>query len=197
MDDDQLQELLYQALETELGGVQIYESALRCVKDEELRTEWERYLAQTTHHVELVEQLIRDFDLDSATETRGRTEVRYIGNSLVNAMEASLEEGLGEATELLAAECVTLAETKDHLNWELLGEASRAMSGLRGKALKAVVQEVEQEEDEHLYHSARWTRELWLDALGIRAVLPPPEERKNVRTAIGPARAKQSRSSMK
>ena len=31
MKDKQLHELLYQLLETELGGVHVYETALRCV----------------------------------------------------------------------------------------------------------------------------------------------------------------------
>jgi hypothetical protein len=35
---------------------------------------------------------------------------------------------------------------------------------------------VEDEEDEHLYHSAGWSRELWIDSLGLLAELPPPEE---------------------
>ena len=34
---------------------------------------------------------------------------------------------------------------------------------------------------------------LWLQSLGQPAVLPPPEEKKDVKTAIGAARAKASR----
>ena len=34
----------------------------------------------------------------------------------------ALDGGKPEAAELVAAECVVLAETKDHLNWELIGE---------------------------------------------------------------------------
>jgi hypothetical protein len=52
---------------------------------------------------------------------------------------------------------------------------------------------VEQEEDEHLYHTSGWTRELWIEALGMPAVLPPPEEEQDVHTAIEAARAKKSR----
>jgi len=37
---------------------------------------------------------------------------------------------------------------------------------------------------------------LWLDSLGFPAVLPPPEEEKDVKTAIGAARAKQERKGM-
>jgi hypothetical protein len=44
MKREQLIELLYQGLETELGGTQVYETALRCVQNDELRKEWEEYL---------------------------------------------------------------------------------------------------------------------------------------------------------
>jgi hypothetical protein len=61
------------------------------------------------------------------------------------------------------------------------------------KAIDAAVEEIADEEDEHLYHSKGWCRELSIAALGLKAVLPPPEERKDVKTAIGAARAKQTR----
>ena len=84
-----------------------------------------------------------------------------------------------------------LAETKDHLDWELLGKCAEKLNGEQRKALADAVEEVEDEEDEHLYHSKGWCRELWIESLGMRAVLPPPEERKDVKTAIGAARAEQ------
>ena len=55
---------------------------------------------------------------------------------------------------------------------------------------------MEEQEDEHLYHTMGWSRELWLEGLGLPAVLPPPEEKKDVKTAIGAERAKQSRTEM-
>jgi hypothetical protein len=39
MNEEQTRELLYQALETELGGVEVYTTALRCVLNEELKSE--------------------------------------------------------------------------------------------------------------------------------------------------------------
>jgi rubrerythrin len=196
MKDAQLHELLYQALETELGGVQVYEMALRCVQNDDLQEEWEKYHKQTTNHVEIVEGLLRSFDLDPAVETPGRTVVRHIGTSLVKAMKMALDEGPQEAAELVAAECVTLAETKDHLNWELIGVAATRVRGEPGKALRSALEEVEEQEDEHLYHTTGWARELWIESLGMPSVLPPPEEQKDVKTAIGAARAKQVRSDM-
>jgi rubrerythrin len=196
MKDDQVHALLYQALETELGGVQVYEMALKCVQNEELLEEWQKYHDQTTHHVELVEGLLNTFGLDASTETPGRTVVKHIGTSLVKAMEMALSAGPPAAAELVAAECVTLAETKDHLNWELLGEVAKRLKGPQAKALNAALEEIEEQEDEHLYHTTGWGRELWIESLGIPAVLPPPEEQKDVKTAIGAARAKQARADM-
>jgi hypothetical protein len=111
-------------------------------------------------------------------------------------MEMALTDGPKEGAELVAAECVTLAETKDHLNWELIGGVAGRAKGARGEALRAAYKEVEDQEDEHLYHTTGWARELWLKSLGMPSVLPPPEEQKEVKTAIGAARAKQARSEM-
>ena len=47
MKDEEIRELLYQALETELGGVQVYTTALRCVVNDDLKKEWDKYLEQT------------------------------------------------------------------------------------------------------------------------------------------------------
>lgn len=196
MRKEQIAELLYQALETEKGGVQIYETAVRCAVNEDLKEEWEEYLEQTQRHVEIVEGLFETFGLDPETETPGRLVVRHIGESLVRAMEMAMDAGNADGAEIVAAECIALAETKDHLNWQLMGLLARKLTGDEAKALKAAHEEVEDEEDEHLYHTKGWGRELWIAALGMPAVLPPPEEKKDVKTAIGAERAKQARDDM-
>lgn len=189
----QVEELLYQALETEKGGVQIYQTALRCAVNEDLKEEWERYLEETQNHVDIVSNLLEEMDLDVDAETPGRKVVRHIGQSLVKAMEMALSEGSPEAAQLVACECVVHAETKDHLNWELIGELAANSDGDAVEILQEAYDEVEDEEDEHLYHTQGWTRELWIDSLGMEAVLPPPEEVEDVDTAIDAAKAKQSR----
>jgi hypothetical protein len=196
MEREQLNELLYQSLETELGGVQVYTTALQCAVNEDLKEEWGEYLEQTENHVEIMQRTVEALGLDPDTETPGRQVVRHIGESLVKAMEMALQSGNPAAAQLVAAECVTLAETKDHLNWDLIGEASKKLKGEEAKALKEAYDEVEEEEDEHLYHTTGWTRELWIESLGMPAVLPPPEEEKDVKTAIGAARAKHARGNM-
>ena len=189
----QVENLIYEALETEMGGVQVYTTALRCVQNEELKEEWQEYLEQTTHHVQVMKGVCEELGLDVDRETPGRQIVRSKGKALVAAMEAALKAGKPGAAELVACECVVDAETKDHQNWELMGMVSAKLTGEEQKALKEACEEVEDEEDEHLYHTMGWCRELWLDSLGLPAQLPPPEEAKDVKTAIGAARAKQAR----
>jgi rubrerythrin len=193
MRDEQVNELLYQALETELGGVQVYETALRCTVNEDLREEWQGYLDETKNHVEIVNDIFTELELDPEMETPGRAVVRFKGEALVKAMNMALEAGDMTAAQLVAAECVVDAEIKDHANWELIGEVASELKGPRAQVLQAAYEQVEEEEDEHLYHTQGWARELWFESLGMTAVLPPPEEQKKVKTAIGAARAEQSR----
>jgi rubrerythrin len=197
MKSEQVAELLYQALETEKGGIQIYETALKCVVNDELKEEWQEYLEQTRTHEQIVLEVMEQMGLDPETETPGREVVRHIGESLVEAMEMALEAGKPEAAQLVACECVVLAETKDHLNWELIHEVADKSKGEQKQALKSAYERVEEEEDEHLYHTTGWGRELWIESLGMPAVIPPPEEEQDVKTAIGAARAKKARKRMK
>ena len=193
MHKEQIAELLYQAYETEQGGEKVYETALKCAENENLREEWEEYLEQTREHIEIVREAMEAFGLNPDVETPGRLVVRYLGTSLVQAMEMALDSGVPGAAQLVATECVVLAETKDHLNWELIGMCGEKLKGDEGKALKQAHGKVEEQEDEHLYHTQGWSRELWIDSLGMPAELPPPEEEKDVKSAIGAARAKASR----
>ena len=192
MNEKQLTELLMQSLEHEKGGVLVYETALKCAVNDDLREEWEEYLGQTRNHVRVLTDVCMAMGVDPELQSPGRTIVHKLGGSLVAAMEEALGSAPPEAAQLVACECVVLAETKDHLDWELLGKCADKLGGQKGKALKAAYEEIEDEEDEHLYHTRGWCRELWIESLGMKAILPPPEERKDVKTAIGAARAEQA-----
>jgi len=195
MNSEQVNELLYQALETELGGVQVYEMAIKCAVNKDLNEEWKKYLAETRHHVDVMTEVLGAFGLDPQTETAGRAVVRLKAQTLLQAMENALQAG-ADAAQLVAAECVVDAETKDHQNWELMNEVSQKLTGNEAKALKEAYSEVGEQEDEHLFHTMGWARELWIEALGMPAVLPPPEEEKDVKSAIGADRARQARKEM-
>jgi len=193
MPSAQLRELLLQSLEHERGGVLIYQTALECVLNRELRAEWEKYLAQTEKHVQILTETCEMLRLDPDEMTPGRKVVQHTGKSLVIAMKMALAASDPAAAELVACECVVLAETKDHADWELIGQCAKTLEGEEAQALQQAYRQVEDEEDEHLYHSRGWCRELWLKSLGMKAVLPPPEEKEDVKTAIDAAKAEQRR----
>ena len=195
-DQAQLKELLLQMMETELGGEQVYRTALSCAVNGDLREEWQTYLDETLRHQDVVGSLCAALDIDPDEESPGRAVVRHQGESLVKAMQMAKASAPQAAAQLVACECVVLAETKDHSNWELLGRVAERATGEAGKALKAAHADVEKDEDHHYYHTKGWCRELWIESLGMPAVLPPPEEAKDVETAIGAARAEQQRDAM-
>jgi rubrerythrin len=186
-----MQELLLQALEHEKGGVLVYETALKCVVNPDLRAEWEKYLEETRKHVRVLNEVFAALKLDPYQETPGRQVVRYLGSSLVQAMQMALTSSPPEAAQLVACECVVMAETKDHLDWELIGKCAERSSGNEKSVLMNAYDQVEDQEDEHVYHSKGWCRELWIESLGMRAILPPPEETQHVKTALEAAQAEQ------
>jgi rubrerythrin len=192
----QVKELLLQALETERGGIQVYTHAIQAAVNKDLRKEWEEYLEETRTHEKVLLNVFAELGLDPEEKSPGRAVVAHQGESLVAAISMAMENADPSGAELVAGECVVLAETKDHLNWELIGHVAKNTTGNEAKVLKAAFEAVEKDEDHHLYHTTGWTRELWIQALGFPAVLPPPEEVKQVETAIGASRAEQARDEM-
>lgn len=193
MDRDQLNELLYQAYETELGGEKLYRKAIECAVNDDVRGEWEKYLEETITHQDKVEEILAAAGLDPQVDTAGRQAIRIKAEALVAAMDTARTEGGPIAGQLAAAESIVEAESKDFANWELIGKMAEHATGDLAKVMKAKYEEVSEEEAEHLFHTMGWARELWLDSLGVPAVLPPPEEEKSVKTQIGAARAEQQR----
>ncbi|MET5020940.1 hypothetical protein AAHH78_39305, partial [Burkholderia pseudomallei] len=74
--------------------------------------------------------------LDPDDKTRGRAALAGLGKALVEVIADARGGGNPLVAQIVAAECVVLAETKEHLNWELMG-------------LDFVVPD----EDHHLYHT--------------------------------------------
>jgi len=192
----QLHELLYQSLETERGGIKIYQTALSCAVNEDLKMEWQQYLDQTLTHEQVLLDIFDELGLDPDTITPGTVVVAHIGGSLVKAMHMAKAGGNAVTAQLVAGECVVLAETKDHQNWQLIGHLAMHGQGEETQALKKAFDLVSQDEHHHLYHTQGFLRELWIESLGLPAILPPPEEIKKVETAIGAARAELQRDDM-
>ena len=189
----QIKELLLQSIEHELGGVILYQTALEAVINDELREEWERYLEQTQNHVDVLAEACLTLGIDPDEMTPARKIVQHNGKSLAVAIKMALAANDPSAAEIVACECIVLAETKDHFNWELIAKCANELPPEQSDAFLQAYRQVEEEEDEHLYHTKGWCRELWFRALGFNAELPPPEEERDVRTAVEAAKADQER----
>jgi len=189
----QLTELLLQSLEHERGGVKVYRTALQCARNSDLSKEWSKYLDQTERHVQVLTDICTKLRIDPGVRTPGCHIVRENGIALVRSMEMALAAGDPAAAEIVACEAVVLAETKDHADWELIGAAAKAAEGQAAEVLQAAYDTVEDEEDEHLYHTKGWCRELWLASLGLDAELPPAEEKADVKSEMAAARVKKNR----
>jgi hypothetical protein len=193
MDRSNLDELLLQAMETELGGEQLYLAAIDNAVNPDVREEWTKYLEETRTHQEVLERVLAAAGLDVDTESPGRELVRAKGEALVSTVEAARAAGDAKLGELVAAESIVEAESKDHQNWKLIGLMIEHVDGELAVALREAYDEVAEQEAEHLLHTMGWARELWLDFLGVPSVLPPPEEERHIATQIGAARAEQQR----
>lgn len=130
------------------------------------------------------------------SRTRGLKVADHIDASLVKAMQMAKTPGSVETAQRVAGDCVVLAETKDHLNWELIGHLATHGKGNATRIMKTVRDTVEHQKDHHLHHTTARTRELWIDSFGLPAASPPPAEVKQVEAAIGASRAEQARGSM-
>jgi len=184
MDEAQLQELLLQTLEHEIRGIALYQRAIECALNEDLREEWESHLEQTREHVGLLRAVCAARTIDPEAPSAGREIVAQLGRLLLGAIGQAAAGDSAEAAQLVACDCVALAETKEHFNWQLLGDCARHMRGPGRDELYAAYEDAEDQEDERLYHSMGWTRELWADRLGIRTLALRPQEQRDAASEL-------------
>jgi hypothetical protein len=144
--------------------------------------------AETRTHVTALERVCEAMKLDVAKETPGRAVVRHNGAAMVEAMKMALSTGTPAAAELVACECVVLAETKDHAE-----QVRAANDGRRSRRSQKRLRGRRKSGERAPLPCQGWCRELWLESSGLKSVLPPPEERHHVKTAIGAARAEKRR----
>ena len=76
MNQEQVIDLLLQSLEHERGGIKVYETALKCVQNDDLREEWEKYLEETQNHERVVMDRARP---SRSTPRRRRRDARSCG----------------------------------------------------------------------------------------------------------------------
>lgn len=118
MDQQQLTELILQSLEHERGGKLVCQTALTCTIDRGLSRELRDYLQEITCHIAALEGACASLGINPEEECPGRTVIRAFGLSLVHAMEKALAAGDPAAAEIVACECVVLADTADRLDFQ-------------------------------------------------------------------------------
>jgi hypothetical protein len=60
-------------------------------------------------------------------------------------MKKATAAGNPAAAQLVACECVVIAETKDHADWELLAKCAGELKGAQQQALKEACEVVEED----------------------------------------------------
>lgn len=78
---EQIHDLLYQALETELGGELVYTAALDCTVDADLRKEWQGYLDETKTHQRVLLTVFEELGLDPDAAVPSRAVVKHHGKA--------------------------------------------------------------------------------------------------------------------
>src|SRR5262249_61690510 len=111
--NEQIAELLYQALETEQGGIEVYTAALECAINADLRKEWQEYVEQTHNHERIVLELMDQLGLDPDLDTPGRLVVPPIREALVEAREMAPEGGPPGTAQHVARARVGPGQTKE------------------------------------------------------------------------------------
>jgi rubrerythrin len=184
MNNQVLLDKLSEFLMVEQCGWQLYRVVGERATDPELQARYQEFGQETDRHRTILTGLIGDLggDPDYVSPTARVAQVKSEALLQSALVSGPLSEAEREASDL---ENVLLAETKDHADWELLGQlAEQLPSGKARTAIEAAVAEVEPQEDEHL----GWAQTK-LAELGLKAIMgetPPPDPERLGRVVIEP-----------
>jgi rubrerythrin len=151
-------DLLSSFLMHEQCGLHLYRTAIAMTNNPMLKGKYEEFGAETEEHIRIFEELIAACGGQPGyvSPTARLTEAL---DSKIHEATILLPDGADEATlELAILEAVVLAETKCHSDWSLIQKLAAEIpeGGIR-TAFEAAVDQVEEQEDEHI----RWARETW------------------------------------
>jgi len=161
-----LKDFLSEMLAVEKGGVELYQKALNELEHSEHEDRLNEFLNQTRRHVELCIEMLDAAGGDQNYKSPGAVAAEHKAKGLMST------EVPPEMTDLNNIENLTLAETKDHWNWETLGSIARKIDDdqLKRMALKAVG-EVRKQEKTHL----SWNEQT-LSRLAMELAMHPAAE---------------------
>jgi len=169
MEQQVLLDKLSEFLMVEQGGLQLYRvAAARCTLPT-LKERYEEFGQQTARHREVYVQLIQALGGDPNYVSPMARLAQVKATKLIES--TMIVDGLA-SEEVMAndLENVLLAETKCHLDWELMSQlAEQATDAKLKQAVQKAVQEVEDQEDQHV----EWARQT-LSQMALQMVLEGP-----------------------
>jgi hypothetical protein len=163
-------DLLSSFLMHEQCGLHLYRTAMTLTNDDMLRQKYEEFGNETADHIRIFEELIASCGGESGYVSPAARMTEAFDSKMHEAA-IGLCGGADEATfELGMLELVVLAETKCHSDWSLIQQLTETMpEGQARTAFQAAVDQVEQQEDEHI----RWARETWQQLIMTLATTAP------------------------
>lgn len=165
IDLDRLKDFVSDCLAVERGGVKLYTQCVAQTEDPEEKERLETFLFQTKDQAALLEGFIVEQGWDIAYKSEGALAAEELSRTLP---AQSVSDDTRRAKMF---EKIVIAETKDHLDWNILSEIARlSRPSQLGGDLKEMTSRVEGEEDEHL----KWSqKKLYEAALAVLAKSVP------------------------
>lgn len=133
-----------------------------------LKQDWESARKRAREHEKILIQVCAELGIDPQTPTPARVQIEETAASLVGAMQAGIEAGDPTGAQLVACECVMVAEVEAQLTWEQLGKAAHDLTGPAADALQIVIGTADGEGDK------AWYRSLWRKVRGTKAPSSAP-----------------------
>src|SRR5690606_10190958 len=153
-------------------GTHLYRSVAGRTNNPVLKRQYEHFGEETYHHVEVLEELITSMGGNPMYVSPMARAVEATDSNLLEStflLTGSLDV---TTAELAMLDAVFLAECADHANWSLLSELVDMLpDGPMRDAVRRAVDEVEEQEDEHL-EWARDTKEKLVKLQASNKVLP-------------------------
>jgi rubrerythrin len=159
-------DLLSSCLMHEQCGLHLYRTALSMTDDPTLRRRYQEFGAETEDHIRIFEELITACGGQPGyvSPTARLTEAL---DTKIHEAVITLPDGADQAAfELAILEAVLLAETKCHADWSLIQQLTAELpEGETRSAFQAAVDQVEEQEDEHV----RWAKQTWEELILTQA----------------------------
>jgi hypothetical protein len=144
-------DFLSACLTHERCGRHLYKSCEGRTKNPILQAKYREFGAETERHVEILEQLILGAGGNPSYTSAHSRAVEGMDSKLLESTFAFAGSIDMMTAEMAMLDAVFLAESVDHANWKALAQLTDELpEGALREAFRQAVDEVEQQEDEHL-----------------------------------------------